>query len=136
MPVPVQRDLFKHRVRQPPPAPEFHLQCLVADVLARWSMPYWKWTHLPMGEYRPPVTAARLKRAGVAPGWPDFILISPQARVHFLELKRRGNTLSEAQREFAQWCKVHDIAFVWADNFDDALAALKLWGAVRTVIAA
>ena len=44
---------------------------------------------------------ARLKRMGINPGWSDFILLSPTALAHFLELKRRGKTLSDDQDDFA-----------------------------------
>jgi hypothetical protein len=125
-----QRDLFTKRVRRAPPAPEFHLHCMIADVLTRWATPGWVWTHIASGEYRTPATAARLKRLGVRPGWPDLILISPAGTPHFLELKRRGGRLSDAQRHFENWCKASGVAFACCDKFDDAIAMLKTWGAV------
>jgi hypothetical protein len=135
-----QRDLFTKRVRKPLPAPEFHLQVLVADVLRRWAMPGWRWTHLPLGEERPSqiikgkrvsLAGARLKRAGVNPGWPDFILLSPTALAHFLELKRRGEDLSDTQEDFADWCSEHQAPFVSTHDFKVALKTLQGWGAVR-----
>src|SRR5215468_1632460 len=86
-------DLFKgkrQRGTKPPPAKEFDLHVLIADVLRRWASRKWRWTHLPMGEYRTPATAGRLKRMGVTSGWPDFMLFHISGRVCFLELKRRG----------------------------------------------
>jgi hypothetical protein len=138
-----QRDLLGRPLRRPPPAPEFHLHVLVADVLRRWAMPGWRWTHMPLGEERPSqiikgkrvsFAGARLKRMGVNPGWADFILLSPTAVAHFLELKRRGETLSEAQEDFANWCVEHRAPFVATDDFRVALATLKDWGAVRRSI--
>ena len=135
-----QRDLFTKRVRKPPPAPEFHLHTLVADVLRRWAMPGWRWTHLPLGEERPAqiikgkrvsLAGARLKRMGVNPGWPDFILLSPAAIPFFLELKRRGERLTDDQEDFATWCAEHQATFVVTDDFKVALATLQGWGAVR-----
>jgi hypothetical protein len=132
-----QRDLFTRRVRRPPPAPEFHLHILVADVLRRWIMPGWRFTHIASGEYRSKATAGRLKRMGVIPGWPDFILLSPlpTREAHFLELKRRGRKLSDEQDDFAAFCRMHGYPFEWTDNFDSALAVLKCWGAIKTGIA-
>jgi hypothetical protein len=125
-------DLFRRRSRKPPPAPEFHLQCLVADILRRWLAPGWRFTHIASGEYRSKATAGRLKRI---PGWPDFILLSPGALAHFLELKRRGRGLTDEQDEFAAYARAHGYPFEWTDNFDKALAILKRWGAIRVAIA-
>jgi hypothetical protein len=131
-----QRDLLGRPLRKPPPAPEFALQCLVADILRRWIKPGWRFTHIASGEYRSKATAGRLKRMGVIPGWPDLILLSPAALAHFLELKRRGEKLSEDQDEFAEYALAHGYPFEWTDNFDKALAILKGWGALRTEVRA
>jgi hypothetical protein len=127
-----QPDLFTKRIRKPPPAPEFSLHCMVADALDRWISPGWRFTHFPSGELRDKITAARLRRMGVKPGWPDFILLSPVGHAHFLELKRRGETLSDSQDEFAGWCAAHGYPFTVADDFSAALTILQDWGAVRT----
>jgi hypothetical protein len=131
-----QRDLFTRRVRKPPPAPEFALQCMVADILNRWITPGWRFSHFPAGELRNKITAARLKRMGLARGWADLILLSPAALVHFLELKRRGETLSDDQEDFEGYCLAHGYPHAWTDRFDDALVILKRWGALRTGISA
>ena len=68
---------------------------------------------------------------GLKPGWPDFILLSPAALAHFLELKRRGREALEDQEDFADWCAAHGYPFAMTDNFGVALATLKTWGAVR-----
>jgi hypothetical protein len=126
-----QIDLFTRRPRKPPTAPEFSLHVMVADVIDRWASPGWRFTHFPAGELRDKITAGRLKRMGVKPGWPDFILLSPAALAHFLELKRRGEHLSENQSEFADWCATHGYPFACCDDFRAALARLQAWGAVR-----
>jgi hypothetical protein len=105
-------------------------------VLDRWASPGWRFTHFPSGELRNKITAARLKRMGLKPGWPDFILLSPAALAHFLELKRRGRKLSDDQDDFADWCAAHGYPFEWTDNFDKALAILKHWGALRVSVSA
>jgi VRR-NUC domain len=126
-----QIDLFTRRPRKPPPAPGFSLHVMIADVLDRWVSFGWRFTHFPSGELRDKITAARLKRMGLKPGWPDFVLLSPASLAHFLELKRRGEHLSDRQDEFAGWCAAHGYPFAVADNFDAALAILKGWSAVR-----
>ena len=129
-----QVDLFTRRARKPPPAPEFHLQCMIADILNRWITPGWRFSHFPAGELRNKVTAARLKRAGLQPGWPDLILLSPFTVVHFLELKRRGERLRDNQDEFAEYAHAHGYPHEWTDSFDEALAILRRWGAIRVGI--
>jgi VRR-NUC domain len=124
-------DLFTRRARKPPPAPEFSLHVMVADVLERWASPGWRFTHFPAGELRNKVTAARLKRMGTKPGWPDLILLSPMSLTYFLELKRCGERLSDNQAEFADWCAAHGYPFACCDDFSAALVVLKNWGAVR-----
>jgi hypothetical protein len=128
-----QRDLFTKRVRQLPAAPEFLFHVMIADVLGRWAAPGWLHTHLPMGELRTPATAGRLKRMGVKPGWPDFILLSPNGLAHFLELKRKGGRLSPHQQAFAHWCEGR-CPFACVDSFDAALGELKGWGALKVSI--
>jgi hypothetical protein len=132
---PGQIDLFTKRVRQAPAAPEFLFHVMIADILANWAAPGWMHTHLPMGEYRTAATAGRLKRMGVRPGWPDFILLSPNGVPHFLEVKRKGGKLSEHQIVFAEWCRCHGCPFACVDNFEQALGQLKTWGAVKVRIA-
>jgi hypothetical protein len=51
---------------------EFASQPFLVDVIRRWIDPQWRFTHVPLGEIRDPMTAARLKRLGVVAGWPDL----------------------------------------------------------------
>jgi hypothetical protein len=105
-----QLSLFKGKRQRGvhPPAPkEFSIHCMVADDLRRFCPLDWRWTHFPAGEARTETTGARLKRMGTQPGWPDFILLSPAGRFHGLELKRRGNALSDTQLAFRAWCWSH-----------------------------
>jgi hypothetical protein len=133
-----QLHLFKSKrqrgVAAPPPL-EFELHCLVADTLRRWATPNWIWTHFPAGERRDDVTGARLKRMGLMPGWPDFILIPPATpticqRPHFLELKRPGGKLTEHQSGFALWCKLNDCPHAVTSDYRTAVKILQAWGAL------
>jgi hypothetical protein len=130
-PRPGQLDLFTRRVRQPKPALEFALHVMVADTLKVALKPGWRASHFPSGEHRTPETAARLKRMGVAKGWPDFVLLSPQGQAHFLELKRRGEHLDEAQAAFAAYCVEHGYPHAVAHTLAEAVAQLRQWGAVN-----
>jgi hypothetical protein len=93
--------------------------------------PQWLWCHYPAGELRDAATARKLRQMGVKSGWPDFHLVSPHGSVRCLELKRRGETLSEEQEAFSLHCIKHGIPYSVAHNHDEALAALNAWGAIR-----
>jgi hypothetical protein len=135
-----QLHLFKSRRQRgvrAPAAKEFRVHCMVADALKQWAVRGWMWTHLPMGERRDAVTGARLKRMGTQPGWPDFILIAPMRlqvpmRPHFLELKRRGGRLTDAQDDFAQWCTGNGCPHRIAYGYEEAVKILRDWGALRS----
>jgi hypothetical protein len=154
-----QLSLFRSRRQRgvrAPAAREFAVQCMLADTLQRWAKPGWRWTHLPMGERRDPITGARLKRMGTQPGWPDLIFIPPAddgkplagetamerlrvsfsypcPRPHFLELKRaRGGRLTDAQSRFAQWCAANGCPHAVVHSYEEAVAVLKGWSVLRS----
>ena len=138
-----QLHLFKGKrqrgTRMPAPL-ELGLQCVLADVLRRWAMPGWVWTHLPMGERRDALTGARLKRMGVQPGWPDLILLPPRgdhrtSSPYFMEVKRVGGKLSEHQAAFKRWCMLNGYPHEVVHSVGEAVEILKRWGAVRSGIA-
>jgi hypothetical protein len=72
---------------------------------------------------------------GTQPGWADFVLIAPKGhaieRPAFLELKRHGGRLTEAQAGFARWCKLNGCPHAVAYSYQEAVAILTGWGAVR-----
>jgi hypothetical protein len=120
-----------YRLRKPPPPLEFHTHCVVADELRKFCRPDWRFTHIGHGEKRSLSTGKRLKRMGVQPGWPDFLLVAPGGLAHFLELKRPGAKPSEAQAEFAKWCRTYGVPYALAYGVDEAFSALKSWGCLR-----
>lgn len=129
------KDLFGRKITAPPPAPEFAVQCMVADTLRRFGARDWRWSHLPFGEYRTDATAGRLKRMGVMPGWPDFLLLSPAGTPYFLELKRdKLGRLNDDQQDFADWCQAHGVAHAVRARFGDIVDQLQAWDALRARI--
>jgi hypothetical protein len=125
----------RQRGRRLPPPKEFALHCAIADLVTRWIMPGWQFTHIPLGEHRNKATAARLKRMGVKPGWPDFIFVGPH-RVFFLELKRRGEDQSDEQANIALHLMRCGFTYLCTDNLDDAIATLRDLGIVRALVSA
>lgn len=113
---------------------ELKLHFTVAKLL-RTSLPAtWRWTHIANGERRDERTGAKLKRMGVAPGWPDIAILSPatsyrRGRLHFVELKRRGGRMSDEQEAFAAWCRANRVEHVVASDIHGVVTALTAWGA-------
>jgi hypothetical protein len=130
-----QIDLFTKRVRASVyrrSASEFQLACSIADLLRGAIAPGWAWSHFPAGEERPTAAGARLQRMGLKRGWPDLILFAPQGGgPRFLELKRWRGGLSDDQNIFAAWALQQGYDYTSADTFEDALAVLRHWGAMR-----
>jgi hypothetical protein len=121
------------------------MQCAVADLLRRFAKPTWQWTHIANGEERPAEyingvrvswAGARLKRAGVQPGWPDIFLLSPGGKPHCMELKRRKAKPSEHQAAFALWCGLNNVPHAFVDDVADAIKVLNQWGVLRNKIEA
>lgn len=118
----------------PPMPSEFQMQCYVADRLAWDINPGWHASHIGHGERRDHDAAIRLKRGGLKPGLPDFIIAGPSTTCgfHFLELKRRPNKLTQEQE------KVRDVfvsaqgKYAVAYDQDEAVDILKGWGALRS----
>jgi len=95
------------------------------------ALPEWRWTHFPAGEIRDKIAASKLKNMGLQRGWPDFVLISPAAIAHALELKRAGEDLTEDQEAFRDWCCGHGVPHAVVRSIDEALAILTSWSALR-----
>ena len=114
---------------------EIELHMAVADLLRRFARQDWRWSHFPAGEHRDVRTAAKLKAMGVQRGWPDFTLFDPTGRLHALELKREGESLSEDQESFQEWAISHGVPHSVSRSVDEALAVLDAWGTLRIKIA-
>lgn len=95
---------------------EFRLSCVVADYLARALPADALWTHFPAGESRSQITGARLKRMGLARGWPDYLIIW-RGQLLGIELKAKGGVTSVEQCAIARgmiengfrWIVVHSL---------------------------
>jgi len=132
-----QLNLFKgprQRGTTLPPPIERKLHIALADALRVSVNKDWFWSHIPMGEYRTPATAALLQRMGVRRGLPDFIFIG--RGFAFLELKRPGEGMSDPQWNVAgSICRAGG-NFFCTDNVADALDWLRDLGIVRARVTA
>jgi hypothetical protein len=107
----------------------------VADLLRDHCVPDWRWRFIDTraGSAR---AGAIAKRMGANPGWPDFILLSPDSGAHFLELKRVGEEIEEGspQSRFRDWCIAYCVPHVVAWTIDQVLFELDRWGCLRIQI--
>jgi hypothetical protein len=136
---PRQLNIFKGRRQKgelPPGPSEFALGCALADTCRQWLHKDWKFFHVPNGERRDPVAAMRCKRQGVSPGVPDYIFVGPGGRIFFLELKRVGGRLSEAQLDWQQHLMRCGFPYLVTNNLADALGELYEQGIVRARVGA
>ena len=133
-----QLSLFKGKRQRGVSAPaplEYRNHCVIADLLKRWCNPHWRYTHMPAGERRDIITAARLKRMGVKPGWPDFQFAGPGGVMFFLELKRKGSgRLSDEQADIVSHLAACGFNILVTDSVDDAVATLKSFGILPSTI--
>ena len=113
---------------------ELALHLAVADVLRRFARADWRWSHFPSGEHRDVRTAAKLKAMGVQRGWPDFTLFDPTGRLHALELKRKGETLTDDQEDFQTWCIARGVPHSVSRSVDEAMMVLDAWGVLHVKI--
>lgn len=122
--------------KQPAPL-EIAIHSSIADVLRHYLSPGWRWAHYPAGELREPKTAAKLKRMGLAVGWPDLLLLAPAAqglpggRLHAMEVKRQGEDLSDDQEEFQAWCAAQGVPHAVVHSLKEALPVFEAWGCLR-----
>jgi len=89
--------------------------------------------HVPNGGYRHISVAKKMADLGVKSGVPDLILLVPNNpdKVFFLEVKKPKGNLSDAQKEFRDWCGAHGYPFAIARSRDEAEQIIRHWGIVR-----
>ena len=129
-----QLSLFKgkrQRGVRPPPPYERKTHIAIADTLRVAAAPGWLWSHFPAGEYRTDATGALLLRMGLKKGWSDFVLIAPDGLHHWLELKRGRAPMSDEQEAFSEALKARGTPWALARSYDEAIAQLRCWGALR-----
>ena len=61
----------------------------------------------------------------------DFLFVAPSGEHLWLELKRRGGTLSDNQKIFRSEMLMRNVRYAVAHSFDEAVDILTGWGALR-----
>ena len=104
--------------------PEHELQCLIVKALRLngcmvFSVP----NDLAAGNGMRRMM--RAKNAGLWPGMSDLVLVSPDGRAGFLEVKAEGGVLSHYQKTFQSFCVLQKYPFFLAYSVDAALEFAK-----------
>ena len=115
-------------------ASEFKLHCAVADTLRVAANKDWYWTTIDHGEERPIMAAERLKRKGVKPGLPDILLIGPDGRAYWIELKVKGGRVSDEQVAFGREMDARNVPWAVTVGYEAAIEVLRRIGAVRVTL--
>lgn len=84
--------------------------------------------HVPNGGKRGKADAARLKWIGTLAGVPDLVIITPGARVRFIEVKTPDGSLSPAQRDIRESLTALGTPPAIATSIDDVRRAFSAWG--------
>lgn len=109
--------------RRPVPLTERELHRDVARYLDHVSGDLFA-AHVPNGEKRSRLTAAILVGMGVKPGVADFVVMLPESRTIWIELKAEGGSLSSAQRDFRATCERLGHAYFVCRSVIDVRSAL------------
>ena len=102
------------------------LQIAVADYLRRVLPKHIPFSHFPAGELRTPRVGAKLKRFGLAKGWPDFIILTNP--VIFIELKSDKGRMSQSQKDFAVLAQEAGHRYFVARDLPTIESALQKFG--------
>lgn len=111
---------------------ESELHIAIATHIRDWVSPFVFWWHTPNGEKRDYATAAKLRRMGVKPGVHDLIFLDERTRtIYSLEVKRKGESMTDEQLVFAGVIKAMDGRTAVVDTFAGAVQQLESWGLLR-----
>ena len=144
-----QKDMFTKRYRKVPQLSPLEYQMQIALVqllklLLRDDRV--DWWHTPNGEWRDIRTASKLQAMGVRPGVADFfftwaipasVVSMPEVQKFpqnlFLELKRRGEHLSEEQEQFRDSVTAKGSYYEVAHSIDESVEILKRYGVLKNI---
>lgn len=104
---------------------EDQIQVAVAAYLDKALPKTWRWYHCPNGGHRLKAVAGKLKAMGVKPGVPDCVILRPDGRPIYVELKSFGGVLSQAQKDFRDWAVTSNQPYAVCRSVGDVEQFLK-----------
>jgi hypothetical protein len=106
--------------------PEFILQTQIVDALKKILDYSVCFTAFPAGGGGR-IRGAKLKKAGLTPGWPDIQLIAKDGRYYGMEVKTATGRLSQAQRSLHKRLEDNGCKVVVVRSVEEAMDAVHDW---------
>ena len=75
--------------------------------------------------------AGAMGQYGLTPGLPDLLVIGPDIRTAFIELKTNKGKVSDAQRAFGELCMGNGILYAITYGRDEPIELLRAWRIVK-----
>jgi hypothetical protein len=123
------RDLFGHVIKGPR---EDAIQEAIVQLLRLAADRRTIYLAIPNGIPASPRIGARFVKHGLLAGAPDLLIITPDGRTNFLEVKAPDGRQSEAQKAFQARCAVVRLNYSVVRSLGEAEVVLTKWGALRT----
>jgi len=101
---------------------EHAIQCAICQVLDAHKILYFA---VPNGGKRPPKTASFLKAEGVLAGVSDLVILLPNAKAVFVEVKTAKNGQQDTQKLFQSNVEKLDFKYLIWRSVDDAVKFIK-----------
>ncbi len=112
---------------------EYALTCQVAEFLAMALPKGSKFSHIPLGEFRHPAVAKKLKKMGVHGGVPDFLIVTKSSypkcgQMCWIELKAPKGKPTPDQTEWGDLIEnAHGGYYAICRSVEEVEAALISW---------
>lgn len=116
-------------VKMLPTLPEDEIHKAVVRHLTLLGNPACYWFHVPNGGSRNAAEAKKLKAMGTRAGVADLVLVIA-GKTHFLELKKHGGRMSDAQKLAQSQVRMAGAVYAVAVGLDAAISQLREWGAI------
>lgn len=106
--------------------PEFILQTQIVDALKKILDVSVCFSAFPAGGGGR-IRGAKLKKAGLTPGWPDIQLIANDGKYYGMEVKTPSGRLSQAQRSLHKRLEDNGCQVVVVRSVEEAMDAVHDW---------
>ena len=113
------------RSPQPIQRPEQALQIQQVEFLTWALIPPWRFLHIPNGGFRTPAEAAIMKAMGQQAGAADILFLGPAGAFVWIENKSQIGRLSDAQKEWRDWCASIGAPWFLCRSLEDLIAACQ-----------
>lgn len=119
-------DMRQKKVRHQRSEPEFVLQVQIIEALKKILLASVCFTAFPAGGGGR-IRGAKLKKAGLNPGWPDIQLIAADGRYYGMEVKTQKGRLSPAQKALHRRLEENNCKVAVVRSVEEAMDAVNDW---------